>query len=95
MIIQQSTRMITSFPEAKNFIPAIFLSLSVIYTTVFIYLCTHQVPVGEEEVEAVIGGVRLCFHIRRHLDAVNGRVYDEAVPNHQAFMYGARNFIHI
>ena len=34
--------LLTSFPEAKDFIPAIFLSMSAIYTTVFFYLwVTH------------------------------------------------------
>ena len=38
--------MITSFPEANNFIPAIFISLGVIYTTVFLYLgLTHTLCV--------------------------------------------------
>ena len=49
--------MITSFLEAKNFIPAIFLSIGVIYTYFFIYASNRQHKYTEE------GALFLSMHV--------------------------------
>ena len=54
--------MITSFPEAKNFIAVIFLSLGVIYTSVFLYLCNS--PVGH--VQTNIPGINESIARSKH-----------------------------